>query len=368
MQADNAGEQPPQPAMSDEEQKKLAELFGQLGTKPKMDNKEDLEAWMANYVATKAIKRESAETSAASTVISVGRKPWLTKFSGDSSEGYDLWRYQLLSLKNEKHRPEDIADAIRASLQGKAGGIVARLGTDVSVEQILQKMDSIFGEVGAEADCLANFFSARQAPTETIAEYSCRLEKLLDLASRQATLPGSSDVLLRKMLWTGLHKDLKDSTLYLYDSSSSFDELRVALRKLEKERMPKEKENASCKLQKATKVSEDSEMKQLKAEMKELKSTLSNISMQLAAQGPSNTGSYNNSYQRGRGNHNGGAQQQPTYRSTRPPHFNNRGATGGPGRGRGQREEDPVCYRCGQRGHLRIGCRVRTDHLRGRDF
>jgi hypothetical protein len=212
----------------------------------------------------------------------IGRKPWLTKFSGDQGEGYDLWRHQLMSLIKEKHRPEDIADAIRSSLHGRAGSIAARLGTDASVTDILQKMDSIFGEVGAEADCLASFFSARQEPSESIADYSCRLERLLDLASRQTKLPGTPDALLKKVLWSGLRQDFKDATLYLYDNSTSFDALRVALRKFEKDRAPQSKKNStSCNAIPAPKEkSADSEMKQMKAELKEIKATLSSVSMQ----------------------------------------------------------------------------------------
>ena len=34
-----------------------------------------------------------------------------------------------------------------------------------------------------------------------------------------------------------------------------------------------------------------------------------------------------------------------------------------PGASRYQRpDEEPACYKCGQKGHIAIGCRVRTDH------
>jgi hypothetical protein len=38
------------------------------------------------------------------------------------------------------------------------------------------------------------------------------------------------------------------------------------------------------------------------------------------------------------------------------------------GRRRDQAPGDVVCYRCGERGHIRIGCRTNIDHLRKKDF
>nr|KAG5713714.1 hypothetical protein BaRGS_024341 [Batillaria attramentaria] len=84
---------------------------------------------------------------------------------------YSLWRYQLLSLQREGHTEKDIKDAIRASLHGKAGYVVVRMGTDVTIQEIVAKMDSIYGQVKSEADVLASFYGAKQEETETVAEW-----------------------------------------------------------------------------------------------------------------------------------------------------------------------------------------------------
>jgi hypothetical protein len=245
----------------------------------------------------------------------------------------------------EKHQEKDIFDAIRASLTGKAGAIMARLGTDATVKDLLDKMDSVFGEVGAEADCLAAFFGARQQPKESIADWSCRLEQLLDAARRQAELPKKPDVLLRNMLWTGLQPDLKDATLYLYDTAQSFDSLRVALRRFEKSRQEPVKKEEPAKCKAAQRKTDNSELGQLRSEIKELKDIVSGITMHLGATAINNPS----------------AQTVPI--RTAADHF----ATGGyrgQGRGTTGHQEEPTCHRCGQTGHLQIGCRVRTDHVR----
>lgn len=343
--------------MSEEEQKNIGAMFAQLGLKPKADSKEELQQWLKDFAASQDVKPKELASSTSSnvnqTVVNVlGRKPWLVKFSGEQGEGYDLWRFQLLSLIKEKHHDKDIFDAIRASLHGKAGAIVARLGAEASLDQIIKKMDSIFGEVGAEVDRLAAFFGARQQSKESVADWSCRLEKLLDEAAQQTELPDAPDKLLRKMLWSGLLPEMKSQTLYLYDTSTSFDSLRVSLRRIEKEgitaneKTKKVEKEAACK---AAQVKE-SEISKLQSEMKELKETMKTIAMQISApqaqgwnktQGDQTQASRGGS-STGRGRNTG------------------RGASSGTAQG-------PQCYRCGQFGHLQIGCRVRTDHIK-KDF
>nr|KAG5707499.1 hypothetical protein BaRGS_012003 [Batillaria attramentaria] len=192
----------------------------------------------------------SGEVTAANLtpIIHLGRKPWLTKFTGENAADYSLWRYQLLSLQREGHTEKDIKDAIRASLHGKAGYVVVRMGTGVTIQEIVAKMDSIYGQVKSEADVLASFYGAKQEETETVAEWGCRLEMLLDNVRQQnVPLQRPADVMLRTVLWTGLRQELKDVSAYQYDRSETFDGLRVALRRLEQQHPPKPRDTKPCK-------------------------------------------------------------------------------------------------------------------------
>ncbi|XP_076469987.1 uncharacterized protein LOC143300276 [Babylonia areolata] len=218
--------------LSEEEERTLEKIFTALGSRPKTDSKEALRQWMANVVASQPWlsadmpSAESVKTSnqqqghhefadseppvaqhLAQPVISVvGRKPWLTKFGGE--EGYDLWRHQLLSLHRENHSSQDIADAIRASLQGKAGSLLVSLGPDATVDEILTKLDSIYEQVDEDADVLAAFYSARQGQSETVADWSCRIEGLFSRVCRLSDINGGTDEALRQMFWTGLRQEL----------------------------------------------------------------------------------------------------------------------------------------------------------------
>ena len=158
--------------------------------------------------------------------------------------------HQVHSLIKEKHPEKDIFNAIRSSLHGKAGSIVVRLGTEASITDILKKMDRVFGEVDTEAELLAALYSTRQGPTESVSDWGCRLETLFDAAKRQTTIPGNPDEVLRSVFWAGLRQELKDVSAYYFDTIRTFDELRTALRRIEKQHMKPSTEkikSATCK-------------------------------------------------------------------------------------------------------------------------
>lgn len=147
------------------------------------------------------------------------------------------------------------------------------------------------------------------------------------------------------MLWTGLLPDLKDATLYLYDTAESFDSLRVALRRFEKSRQEPVKKEEPAKCKAAQRNTDNSELGQLRSEIKELKDIVTGITMHLGATAINN----------------------PSAQTVPPRTAADQFTTGGyRGQGRGTmgHQEEPTCHRYGQTGHLQINCRVRTDHVR----
>ena len=358
--------------MTDEEEGNLKTLFAQMGARAKADTKENLQRWMIDYVASlnltpridDRVNSNPQPPSQPIFNVTTSRKPWLTKFSGDhGSEGYDLWQHQLISLIKEGHNDKDIFDAIRSSLHGKAGNIMVRLGTDVT--DILEKMNSVFGDIDTEADVLATFYGARQGPEETVADWGCRLEGLFDVAKRQAQIPGNPQEAMRNMFWSGLRQELKDVSAYQFDSIKSFDELRIALRRIERQhaKLPsKVAKTAGCRSAQDKEKETEKEDKQEKSELAELKASIQQLTAEMNEMKKQQ--SEYQSYRR-----------SPQFEGTPPAQKMN----GIPrGRGRGQKQPGPrgyqhdpagpVCFRCGERGHRKIGCRVRLDHLRQQDF
>ena len=77
---------------------------------------------------------------------------------------------------------EQIMQGIRRALKGNSSDVVRRLGTGVTVKQIIDKLESTFGNIETKESILSKFFSCKQKPSETITTYASRLEELFSQA------------------------------------------------------------------------------------------------------------------------------------------------------------------------------------------
>jgi hypothetical protein len=90
---------------------------------------------------------------------------------------------------------------------------------------------------------LADFYSARQKDNEDIATWSCRLKDLLNRAVQKGLVKtNETNDMLKAMLWTGRKQTLKDVSGHKFDSRKTFDDLRVALRRIESEHRQRDDE------------------------------------------------------------------------------------------------------------------------------
>lgn len=189
---------------------------------------------------------------------SMSQPPKLTWFSGENAKGelaFDLWRYTIRCLlKQQLYTESMIKEAMRTSLRGEAGRVVMRLGTYISVNEILNKLDSINGNIDQREALLSEFYGARQKEDEDITSWSCRLENVIGRAQDLGMVQVSDiDKILHSMLWTGLRQDLKDISSHTYDTIKDFDSLRVALRQIERDHaVSKETDTLKTKIKQGT--------------------------------------------------------------------------------------------------------------------
>ena len=141
--------------------------------------------------------------------------------------------YEVRCLTLEKvHRPEVIAQAIRNSLKGEASNLFCRLGYGVTISDILEKFDSVYGEVDSKEHLLAKFYSSKQKDHENVTKWLCRLENILSSAvDRKLVEPGQVNDMLRNMFFQGLRPS------YKFEQIKDFDHLRVAIRKIEQDHL-----------------------------------------------------------------------------------------------------------------------------------
>ena len=361
------------------EEKQLVKTLRELNLKPKADSKEDLDRWLKEYSSASAVK---VETMASPSIPPMSQPfPKISTFYGDTTvlkKGevvYDQWKYEVLGLRTSGKWPEDILlQAMRKSVKGEASKVLMRLGNEITFGEVMKKFESVYGIIESKEHILANFYSARQMESEDITAWSCRLEDLLSRAIDQHLVDkAKANDMLKAMIFTGMRPELKNICGYVVEKIDNFDELRVALRVLEKEHLGEKHQTVTS--HSGNVVEMQKEIDQLKGAMGEITSNLKTVTEQLKeVTATSNSGqlyrgnrqrggSRGRSYSsRGRGNAQlGRSPQQQQENASKA-----RNVSTGNVRGRGNYNQflsGIFCYRCGQEGHYQYTCNIRTDHL-----
>lgn len=263
---------------SQEEVTKLVEALKTLKVKPKTDTPEDLELWLKAYGAEQEVKKEPGVVETKTTVVAAPHHPRISLFYGDNIKGeasYAQWVYEVKCLLREKvHKPEAITQAIRNSLRGEASNLLRRLGYGASVPEILDKFESVYGEVDSKEHLLAKFYSSKQEEHEDVTKWSCRLEDILSSAvERKLVDPEKVNEMLKNMFYQGLKPSLKDICTYKFEQIADFDKLRVAIRKIEQDHMKPDEHTTHCKAS----VQQNEHQKDTNKELKEMKSMIQSL-------------------------------------------------------------------------------------------
>ena len=230
-----------------EEYVDLLQTLIKMNVKPKGKNPQEIKAWMKAFV-----EQDSEDTDIHPDIkpvihIQGATGPWNLKlqiFSGSSvskpgkgEATYDMWRHEILCCMNQNVYSKDvILSAVHKSLSGEAARVIMLLGEHAELPQIIAKLDSIYGVIDDKTDVMTDFYNAKQMSDENVATWSCRLEEILGKAILIGKVKkAESDDMLHDKLWKGLKPELKHQCQYERENLKSFDELRIALRKLERD-------------------------------------------------------------------------------------------------------------------------------------
>ena len=208
--------------LTEEESAKLIAAFNKLKIKPKVDTAEDLEQWLKSFGKEGSVKVEPGAQASTATVITSSQQPRISLFYGDNIKGeatYAQWVYEVKCLLLEKtHKQEAISQAIRRPLRGEASNLARRLGICATIPEILDKFESVYGDVDTKEHLLSKFYSAKQGENENVTKWSCRLEDILSTAvERKLVEPDKVNEMLRNMFWQGLKPALKDISGYKFE-------------------------------------------------------------------------------------------------------------------------------------------------------
>ena len=363
-----------------EEEERMIKSFRELGIKPKADTKEELGNWLRYYNIESVppwsedrMERHKAARLPSATSHTI---PKISIFYGDTTtlkKGevvYDQWRYEVEGLSSSENFDEDmLLQAVRRSVKGEASRVLMRLGADTKLEHILEKFDSVYGTIDTKEDILANFYSARQKEDEDITAWSCRLEDLICKAVDQHLVKkAEANEMLCSMIWTGMKPDFKRICGYKVEQITEFNELRVALRKLEKEHRGQRDMTARCNtVQESELRQEVNELKgalgSITSSLKEMKEEIQNIVPQCGSRqgyfgrrGSNSRG--NRGYRRGQYRDSG-----PRYQRDSPREKKDGQDVQKDTKPESKFYKGIYCFKCRQEGHYQWNCRIRDDHL-----
>lgn len=279
-----------------------------------------------------------------STVVRYLTRPQFSSFFGfsdDKNKGvpYRVWRFEVDSaIQGGLHSAEVVAEQIRKSLQGEAKNKIVGFGPGTSVEQILKKLDQFYGEDGAAVgdELLSQAYKMRQQESEEVSAFASRLDNQIRRAQNHGAelLPDEDavDRHLRLLFWQGLKESVKDKARHKKDSCKTFADLIVAARYGEKESTPPQASRRVVRQNNETAEvlganGSDYRPPEWLAEVCSAMAREVRQALQPVTGNPSRA--------------NCPATSTPTY--TRP--------------GDQQPRQLPTCFRCGQKGHVRRGCR-----------
>ncbi|XP_067682584.1 uncharacterized protein [Haliotis asinina] len=264
--------------MSEEEVKQLVSSLKKLDLRPKADTPQDLLAWISSVSKS----TEEAKPSIPPTVT-LAKTPQLPYFSGDrkGDVDFDQWKHEYTCLCT-RYSEQDVVDAVHKSLRGKAARVAMHIDKDAPLNSLITKLDSVFGMVHTEHNIMAEFYTARQGEEESVADWACRLEDILDQAIMLGKVKtGERDVLLRDTLWTGLRLDLKDMSSHRYDQGGTLEAFLKYLRQLEqdlRQRQPTARRPATSK---SSVTKEQSELQEIKGMLKSMTAEINKLKEQV---------------------------------------------------------------------------------------
>ena len=111
------------------------------------------------------------------------------------------------------------------------------LGEEASAEEIIRKLERVYGVVESGATILQRFYNSRQEDNEGVAAYGCRLEDILSDAIDRGVVPKrQADEILMNKFWSGLREErVKNVVRHRIDQMRDFDSLLAEVRAAEQE-------------------------------------------------------------------------------------------------------------------------------------
>ena len=187
---------------------------------------------------------------------------------------YEEWKYEVEYLmQGGNYSESQMGQAIRRSLRSQAKRVVMPLGASASVQEIMKKLESVFGSIATRGAIMREFYTATQQQDESVSLWGLRLEEIIHRALEKGHIrPEEKNDLLKDIFWRGLRSEkMKNATRVHFESISNFELLRRAVREEENQIAI----NTGIKLQQQ-RVEDDPKYKNLQDQVTSLQKQLKN--------------------------------------------------------------------------------------------
>lgn len=273
--------------------------------------------------------------------------PKFSIFYGEDGKGevtWDTFKYEVDAALAQGifSRPQILA-GVRRSIKGCASDKVRRLGPAANLDQVMSHLSIEYGIVETDETIMKKFYGCSQKSGESVEKFASRLEDIHDKAIELGAISRTNKKILRSRLHGGLRPELKQISSYHFDKSTSYEEFKKELRRIEA--------GASADTPVTAKPvvkpeKEDSEVTKL---LKQIHERIDKLEKKQSISQPE--------------------QQDRSYRvpvnNFRPPDHDYRTTYNRGGRGRGQfrnrrptyeKTFTPTCFLCGEKGHIQRNC------------
>ncbi|KAH3784571.1 hypothetical protein DPMN_162530 [Dreissena polymorpha] len=257
---------------------------------------------------------------------------------------------------------DQILYGLRRALRGKASEHLRRAGVGLTLDVAVRKLEQEFGCIKNVDFLFQKFYSIEQKASDDISTYCARLEDLYELIVKQGGCSKDNTEILKRVLYKGLKKELKQMAGYKFDTVQDYDKFKMELRIIETEIKSPEPDHKKCHA--AVKIEKNTYEEILKklSKTEELLMTLNERIDQLEqTKEPTDSDrQYDQEYSHGicyRGGYRGNSGGR--WNSGRG-RGNNSGARGRgvykPHRPTGTGTMQPTCFRCNEKGHIVRNC------------
>ena len=255
-------------------------------------------------------------------------KAYVGPFSGSGTQPtpkhentYEVWRLEVKSLMSRGcYSDIAIVQAIWKSLRGQARNVLFTLGSSAKAVDILERLESVYGNVASGEAVLQEFYTVHQEKEESVTDWGLRLEQILQRAIEKGHVTEErKDQMLRDKFWRSLYnQDLKNATKIYHQSVLSFDKLQRKVRAEEYEMQDSlARHQQPVRKEKRNKAQHNPQLTEMDDQLEFLRKINENISrmdrdIQQLKRGQNNRG-YRPRRRGDRGRHNRGRGNSQTY-------------------------------------------------------